>query len=78
MDTGLQPGEGEFFLDQAQKPIPPRDTWHQLTTNELIDVKSQLQEKAWAFAKNPAISKALVEGLQKLELMLQARYAGKS
>ena len=49
MITG--PQEGEFFVDEAVKPIPIRSQWDELTTSQLIDVQLQLEDKLWTFAK---------------------------
>lgn len=65
--------DGEYYTDQAEKPIPPKHTWDQLTTTELIDVKGQLQEKLWAFGKNPVISKTLQSGIAQLDGLISSR-----
>ena len=64
---------GEYFVDQAEKPIPPRNTWDELNFNQLLELKLQLEDKAWAFAKNPIISKTLNQGLQELEALIASR-----
>jgi hypothetical protein len=73
MDTGLTPNEGESFVDEARQPIPPANTWDELTVNQLIELKGQLEEKRWAFAKNAVIAKALDEGLAKITLLISSR-----
>lgn len=65
--------DGERFVDEAEKPIPPKHTWDELTTIQLIDTKSQLQEKLWAFNNNPTIAKALQLGIKQLETMISSR-----
>lgn len=65
--------EGEFFVDQAEKPIPPRNTWHELDFQQLLELKLQLEDKAWAFAKNPVISKTVNQGLRELEALIASR-----
>lgn len=65
--------EGERFVDEARKPIPPQHTWEELTTNQLIDVQLQLEEAEWAFAKNPIISRTVKEGLVKLRALIASR-----
>ena len=67
--------EGERFADEAEKPIPPKDTWHTLSMNEMIDVKMQLEEKLWAFGKNPAIAKVLRQGVDQITALIAS--AGK-
>ena len=62
--------ENERFADEDVKPIPPKNTWDQLSTNELIDVKSQLEEKLWAFGSNPAIAKALRLGIDQITALI--------
>lgn len=65
--------EGETFLDETPKPIPPRHTWGELTLNELYDVHAQLEQKSWEFAKNPVISKGLREGLTHLKALIASQ-----
>ena len=72
MNTGPY-GEGERFLDEDEKPIPPKHTWEELTTNQLIDVKLQLEDKLWAFSKNALIAKTLREGIDQLTLLISGR-----
>jgi len=64
--------ESERFVDEAEKPIPPKNTWDQLSMNELIDVKLQLEQKLWAFGNNPAIAKALRQGIEQITGMILA------
>jgi hypothetical protein len=71
MDTGSP--DGERFADEAEKPIPPKHTWDELTTSQLIDVKLQLEEKLWAFGKNPTIAKVLQQGVNQLETLIASR-----
>ena len=68
MDTGSP--DGEYFADEAANPIPPKETWPDLTVSQMIDVKNQLQEKAWTFGNNPVISKALNQGIAQLDAMI--------
>ncbi len=49
----------ERFVDEAETPIPPQDTWDQLTVNQLIDVKTQLENKLWHFQKVPQMATVL-------------------
>ena len=65
-------GEGERFVDQAEKPIPSKDTWHTLSINEMIDVKSQLEEKLWSFGGNPVIAKVLRQGVEQITALISA------
>ena len=66
-------GEGERFVDEAEKPIPPQNTWEELTTNQLIDVQLQLEDKLWSFSKNQVIAKTLQDGLTKLRALIASR-----
>ncbi len=65
--------DGERFADETETPIPPRNTWDELTTSQLIDLKAQLQDKLWAFGNNPTIAKVLQSGVQHLETMISLR-----
>jgi hypothetical protein len=71
MITG--PQEGEFFVDEAAKPIPNKSQWEELTTNQLIDVQLQLEDKLWSFARNPVIAKTIQEGLTELRALIASR-----
>ena len=42
----------EYFVDTVEKPIPPQDKWHELSTSELIDVKNQIIDKMYQFQKH--------------------------
>jgi len=75
MDLGRP--DGEYFADEpVETPIPPKNTWGDLTTGQLIDVKSQLEEKLWAFGSNPVISRPLREGVNLLEALISSRAVG--
>jgi hypothetical protein len=65
--------DGEQFVDEAEKPIPPRDTWDELTTNQLIDLKLLMEEKLWTFGKNPTITRVLRPAVAQLEQMIASR-----
>ena len=66
--------EGEYFVDQAEKPIPPKDTWSELNFNQLLEVQQQLEDKLWAFSKNPLISKTLNEALTELRALIATHF----
>jgi hypothetical protein len=63
----------ERFVDEAENPIPPKDTWEELTTNELIDVKLLLENKLWTFAKQPVIAPVLKQALKEITAMIASR-----
>lgn len=65
--------QGEFFVDEAQSPIPTRDTWGDMSFQQLLELKMQLEEKAWTFAKNPIISRTLTSALDDLQKMIDSR-----
>ena len=65
--------DGEYFTDEAEKPIPPKNMWDEMTVAELIDVKAQLEEKMWAFGKNPVIVRTLQQGVSQLEALISSR-----
>lgn len=75
MDAGRP--DGEYFVDTpVENPIPPKNTWPDLTTGQLIDVKSQLEDKLWTFGNNPTIAKPLREGVSLLEALISSRAVG--
>jgi hypothetical protein len=64
--------DGETFVDTATKPIPPADTWHTMSVNQLLEVQIHLQSRAWEFRNNPPIVAALNLSVARLEgLMAQ-------
>lgn len=72
MNSGQQP-EGERFVDEAEHPLPPKNTWEELSTNELIDVKLQLETKLWTFSKNPVIASVLQQGIKEITALIASR-----
>jgi hypothetical protein len=65
--------DGETFADVPTKPIPPADTWHTLSVNQLVEVQVLLQTRAWEFRNNPAIAKALNMSLQNIQAMVSQK-----
>lgn len=65
-------GNGRF-VDEAEKIIAPRNTWHELTVSQLIEVQVQLENNRYAFAKNPAIAKSLDSGIMELQSLIASR-----
>lgn len=68
-----EPENTERFVDQVEKPIPPQGTWNDLSVNQLIDLKVQLQSKAWTFRTTPSILKVLNTSIDTLEKMISAK-----
>jgi hypothetical protein len=65
--------DGEYFVDVQTNPIPHVNTWHDLSINQLIDLKTQLQSKLFDFRSNAVIAQALQQNLQRLELLISQR-----
>lgn len=63
----------EYFVDQATNPIPPADTWENLSTDQLIDVKNRLEEQRWRYAKVPAMAKVLGAAVVRISNLIQQR-----
>lgn len=59
------------YVDEATKPIPPANTWETLTPMQLLDVRSQLQEKAWAFRSHPQIGLVLKQSLERIDALIE-------
>lgn len=70
MDSGQ---DGERFLDVEETPIPPRETWGDMSAGELLAVKSQLEDKLWTFSNNPAIARVLRQGVSQLETLIASQ-----
>lgn len=65
--------DGEYFVDVQTNSIPHVNTWHDLSINQLIDLKTQLQTKLFDFGSNAVIAQALQQNLQRLELLISQR-----
>jgi len=67
--------DGEYFVDAqpTEKQIPPASTWDQLSVNQLLDIQTQLQSRAWDFRDNPNISKVLQQQLGHLQQLINAQ-----
>jgi hypothetical protein len=68
--------DGEYFVDEAPKPIPAKDTWETLSINQLIDVSNQLQEKLYVFRRQPALAKHLETALTEVQALISVRGQG--
>jgi len=68
--------EGEYFVDEPVKPIPPKDTWDELNFQQLLDVQLELENKLWLFSKNPVIARTLNEALTQLRALIAQRSHG--
>lgn len=64
----------EYFVDQALiNPIPPADTWENLSTDQLIEVRNRLEDHRWRCAKIPAMAKTLAAGIARINNLIQQR-----
>ena len=73
-DQDVKVLEGEYFVDVAENPIPSKNTWSELSFQQLLELQLQLEDKAWAFAKNPTISKTLNEALGELRALIATHF----
>lgn len=62
--------DGEYFVDRVEKPIPAQSTWHDMSAIQLLEVKSALQTKFWAFRSNPQISTVLKQSISKIDVLI--------
>lgn len=62
----------ERFVDQAEDVIPPANTWSELSLQQLMETKTKLENKLFAFSKTPQISKALRDGITRLQTLIDA------
>jgi hypothetical protein len=72
MNDYYQRPDGEYFADQVEKPIPTENSWHDLSMVQLIDVKTQLEGKLWAFRNNPQISTVLKRSVARITEMISS------
>lgn len=72
----MQDQEGEFFTDVPTNPIPPKDTWPEMTLPQLYAAKAQLEEKLWAFRSNPAYATPLRAGIAEIEAVIEQKRTG--
>ena len=63
----------ERFVDEAEKQIPPANTWDTLSANQLIDVKIQLEDKLWGFRNQPQISTVLKQSIDRIQRLIAER-----
>ena len=63
----------EYFVDVSENPIPPADTWDNLSTDQLIEVKNRLSDNLWKYSKVPAMARSLKVGIARLEHLIQQR-----
>ena len=68
--------DGEYYADESQKPIPPRDTWDNLSINQLLDVQTQLHDKLLVYRTHPTIAPQLNTSLQYVQALISQRNAG--
>ena len=62
----------EYFVDEPRTPIPGRDTWKDLSVNQLIEIKNQLYDKYWFFKNtSPQIAKVLLDNVNYLTYLIQ-------
>lgn len=67
--------DGEYFVDTAVKSIPHADTWTSMSANQLLDIQTQLETRAWEFAKNPAMKVQIDAALQRLQGIMASKDA---
>lgn len=65
--------DGEYFVDTTSKLIASPDKWHELSVNQLLEVQTELQNKAWTFRQHPIISSSLQRSLSKLQTLIQQK-----
>ena len=58
---------------QSEQNIPPANTWDGLSTNQLIDLKLTLENRAWTFRNQPALKKVLDQSIQRLTNLIASR-----
>ena len=64
----------ERFVDSwGEKPIPPKDTWDNLSVPQLFEVRTQLQDKLWAFQSTPHIANVLKQSIQFITQLIEQR-----
>ena len=64
----------ERFVDSwSEKPIPSKDTWDNLSVPQLLEVRTQLQDKLWTFQNNPQIATVLKQSVQYITQLIDQR-----
>lgn len=64
--------DGEYYVDQVEKPIPPQSTWIDLPAAQLVEIKNDLENKLWAIRSQPQISNILKQSIAKLTILISA------
>lgn len=65
--------DGEIFADVQAKPMPTADTWHTLSTNQLLEIQVILQQRAWEFRNHPAMATQLGAACARLQALMNAK-----
>jgi hypothetical protein len=65
--------DGEYFVDVPKNPIPPADTWNELSVNQLIDVKNSMTTRMFQYHNHPAMLKPLQAAIAKLDALISQR-----
>lgn len=60
----------ETFTDVDSTPIPPRAQWANLSNNELLNIKYNLQDRMALYSKNPAIATVVQQGIEQIEMLM--------
>ena len=63
----------ERFVDEAEKPMPPADTWDDLSTNDLIDVKLRLSNNLQFAKKHPQMMTVINQGIARITRIISQR-----
>ena len=58
---------------QSEQSIPPASTWENMSTNQLIDLKTTLETRAWTFRNQPALKRVLDQSIQRLTNLIASR-----
>lgn len=61
----------ETFVDVDSKPIPPRAQWANMSNNELLAVKHNLQDRMSLYSKNPTIATVVQQGIDQVEALME-------
>ena len=63
----------ERFVDESEKTLAPASTWDTLPLGQLLETKSELEGKLWAFRNNPAYATPLQTAINRLQVLITER-----
>ena len=65
--------DGEYFVDQARKPLAGSDSWPNMTLPQLMELMVELQNRAYEFRNHATIHPVIQRSIAQLDAFIQIR-----